>query len=48
MDKYARVRKLGEGSFGVAFLVRAKTDGRQFVTKEINMNKVYVYYYILF
>ena len=40
MDKYVKIRKIGEGSFGSAFLVKDKDKGRQMVMKEINMTKV--------
>ena len=40
MDKYVKIRKIGEGSFGNAFLVKEKDKGRQMVMKEINMTKV--------
>lgn len=40
MDKYIKVRKIGEGSFGKAFLVKAKENGQQYVIKEINISKV--------
>lgn len=40
MEKYTRVRKIGEGSFGKALLVRHKGDGRYYVIKEINIGKV--------
>ena len=42
MERYARVKKIGEGSFGKALLVKRKTDGKQFVIKEINISKVKV------
>ena len=35
-----RVKKIGEGSFGKALLVKKKTDGKQFVIKEISISKV--------
>jgi len=35
-----KIRKIGEGSFGSAFLVKEKDKGRQMVMKEINMTKV--------
>jgi len=35
-----KIRKIGEGSFGNAFLVKEKDKGRQMVMKEINMTKV--------
>lgn len=40
MDRYERVKKIGEGSFGKALLVKRKADGKQFVIKEINISKV--------
>jgi len=40
MDRYVRVKKIGEGSFGKALLVKKKTDGKQYVIKEINISKV--------
>ncbi|XP_065326434.1 serine/threonine-protein kinase Nek1-like isoform X2 [Pelmatolapia mariae] len=35
MDKYEKVKKIGEGSFGKAILVKSKDDGHQYVIKEI-------------
>ncbi|XP_077209721.1 serine/threonine-protein kinase Nek1 isoform X2 [Paroedura picta] len=40
MDKYIRVQKIGEGSFGKAILVKAKENGKQYVIKEINISKM--------
>ncbi|CAN2388720.1 Serine threonine-protein kinase, partial [Pristimantis euphronides] len=40
MDKYERVSKIGEGSFGKAILVRSKEDGQQYVIKEIGISKM--------
>ncbi|KAM9329509.1 serine/threonine-protein kinase Nek1 [Gastrophryne carolinensis] len=40
MNKYVRVSKIGEGSFGKAILVKAKEDGRQYVIKEISICKM--------
>ena len=40
MDRYVRVKKVGEGSFGKALLVKRKSNGRQYVIKEINISKV--------
>jgi len=43
MDKYVKVKNIGEGAFGVAYLARyrdAKDRGKQVVLKEINMTKV--------
>uniref|UniRef100_A0A4W6E4W1 non-specific serine/threonine protein kinase n=1 Tax=Lates calcarifer TaxID=8187 RepID=A0A4W6E4W1_LATCA len=38
MDKYEKVKKIGEGSFGKAILVKSKEDGRQYVIKEISIS----------
>ena len=35
-----RVRKIGEGSFGKAMLVKRKLDDKHFVIKEICISKV--------
>lgn len=40
MEKYVKVKKIGEGSFGKALLVKSKDNGKQYVVKEINMAKV--------
>lgn len=40
MDKYIKVQKIGEGSFGKAILVKAKENGKQYVIKQINISKV--------
>lgn len=40
MDKYEKVKKIGEGSFGKAILVKSKEDGRQYVIKEIGISAV--------
>ncbi|XP_077441349.1 serine/threonine-protein kinase Nek1 isoform X14 [Vanacampus margaritifer] len=38
MDKYEKVKKIGEGSFGKAVLVKAKKDGHQYVIKEVSIS----------
>ncbi|XP_019724254.1 serine/threonine-protein kinase Nek1 isoform X2 [Hippocampus comes] len=38
MDKYDQVKKIGEGSFGKAVLVKAKKDGHQYVIKEVSIS----------
>ncbi|XP_067370236.1 serine/threonine-protein kinase Nek1 isoform X3 [Channa argus] len=38
MYKYEKVKKIGEGSFGKAILVKSKEDGRQYVIKEISIS----------
>ncbi|KAK7097527.1 hypothetical protein V1264_004489 [Littorina saxatilis] len=40
MDRYQRVRKIGEGAFGKAFLVRQKQSNKQCVAKEINIMRM--------
>ena len=40
MDKYQRVKMIGEGAYGKALLVKHKTDNTQYVIKEINISKV--------
>uniref|UniRef100_A0A672I3X0 non-specific serine/threonine protein kinase n=1 Tax=Salarias fasciatus TaxID=181472 RepID=A0A672I3X0_SALFA len=38
MDKYEKVKQIGEGSFGKAILVKSKLDGHQYVIKEISIS----------
>lgn len=38
MDKYEKLKQIGEGSFGKAILVRSKEDKRQYVIKEIGIS----------
>ncbi|KAK3599925.1 hypothetical protein CHS0354_012567 [Potamilus streckersoni] len=40
MDKYVRIKKIGEGAFGRAVLVKNKHDANQYVVKEINIIKM--------
>ncbi|XP_006161514.2 serine/threonine-protein kinase Nek1 [Tupaia chinensis] len=40
MEKYIRLQKIGEGSFGKAILVKSTEDGRQYVIKEINISSM--------
>ncbi|XP_051954207.1 serine/threonine-protein kinase Nek1-like isoform X2 [Xyrauchen texanus] len=40
MDKYERLKKIGEGSFGKAILVKSRADGRQYVIKEIGISRM--------
>lgn len=40
MEKYARLQKIGEGSFGKAILVKSTEDDRQYVIKEINISRM--------
>uniref|UniRef100_F7ACS2 non-specific serine/threonine protein kinase n=1 Tax=Ciona intestinalis TaxID=7719 RepID=F7ACS2_CIOIN len=40
MEKYSKIKKIGEGSFGKAILVKHKESGEQFVVKEIGISKM--------
>ncbi|KAK3522626.1 hypothetical protein QTP86_028197 [Hemibagrus guttatus] len=40
MDKYEKVKKIGEGSFGKAILVKSREDGHQYVIKEIGISRM--------
>ncbi|KAL1022567.1 hypothetical protein UPYG_G00029360 [Umbra pygmaea] len=40
MDKYEKVKKIGEGSFGKAILVKSREDGKQYVIKEIGISRM--------
>ncbi|ESO08953.1 hypothetical protein HELRODRAFT_150398, partial [Helobdella robusta] len=40
MEKYKTLKKIGEGSFGSAFVVKHKISEKCFVMKEINMKKM--------
>ncbi len=40
MDKYTRIKLLGEGSFGRAYLVKVNATNEQAVIKEIDLGKV--------
>ncbi|XP_071152181.1 serine/threonine-protein kinase Nek1-like, partial [Mytilus edulis] len=37
MEKYTKIKSIGEGAFGKALLVRDKSNGQQYVVKEIQM-----------
>ena len=41
MENYILIRTIGEGSFGKAILVQKKTNGKQYVIKEICISKVF-------
>eukprot|EP00983_Pelagomonas_calceolata_P094130 1157850-Pelagomonas_calceolata.AAC.14 len=40
MDKYVRGKVLGKGSFGVCSIVTRKSDGKNFVVKEIDVSRM--------
>jgi NIMA (never in mitosis gene a)-related kinase len=40
MEKYTKVKEIGKGSFGTAFLCERKGDGRKCVIKEISLQKM--------
>jgi len=42
MEKYIKIKKIGEGSFGKAILVKQRDNGEQFVVK------VYFKFYICY
>ncbi|XP_055893460.1 serine/threonine-protein kinase Nek1-like isoform X1 [Biomphalaria glabrata] len=42
MNKYQRIKQIGEGAFGKAILVKKKDSARQYVIKEINIIKMSV------
>ena len=43
MEKYTEIKKIGEGSFGTAKLVKSKVDGCHYVLKEVHTGKVSLY-----
>ncbi len=43
-SEFGKVRKIGEGSFGKAWLVKSHKDQASYVIKEINISRVLVYY----
>ncbi|KAK9809093.1 hypothetical protein WJX72_009300 [[Myrmecia] bisecta] len=40
MDKYIKGKLLGKGSYGAAFLVSSKLDGKKYVIKEIDVSRL--------
>lgn len=40
MNKYTRIKLLGEGSFGRAYLVKVNATNEQAVVKEIDLGKI--------
>ena len=40
MDKYVKIKQIGEGSFGKAILMKRKDDGKMCVIKEIGISRV--------
>ena len=40
MDKYVKQKRIGEGSFGTAYLVRSKGTGAHYVMKRINFSRM--------
>jgi NIMA (never in mitosis gene a)-related kinase len=39
-SEFARIKKIGEGSFGKAWLVKSNKENKNFVIKEISISKV--------
>jgi hypothetical protein len=48
MDKFTLVKKIGEGAYGKALLVRNNASQQQFVIKEVNLAKVLFLFFSLF
>jgi len=46
MEKYNKLKLLGTGAFGQAWLVQAKDDGKKLVMKEIKTAKVKLFFYL--
>jgi serine/threonine protein kinase len=46
MEKYNKLKLLGSGAFGQAWLVHAKDDGKKLVMKEIKTAKVNLFFYL--
>jgi serine/threonine protein kinase len=42
-SEFAKIKKIGEGSFGKAWLVKSNKENKNFVIKEINISKVRYY-----
>jgi serine/threonine protein kinase len=40
MENYTRQSRLGEGGFGIVYLVRDRRDGQVYVMKEVDMAKL--------
>lgn len=40
IEQYKRIKLLGEGSFGKAYLVECFSDGKLFVVKQMDMNQM--------
>jgi serine/threonine protein kinase len=39
-SEYVKVKKIGEGSFGAAWLVKSVREQKQYVIKQINVSRV--------
>jgi hypothetical protein len=39
-SEYVKIKKIGEGSFGAAWLVKCNKDQKQYVIKQINVSRV--------
>ena len=40
MEKYKKIKSIGEGSFGKAFLVQNVTDSKMYVMKQISITQM--------
>lgn len=42
-SNFTKIKKIGEGSFGKAWLVKNNKDLKQYVIKEINISRVNIF-----
>jgi NIMA (never in mitosis gene a)-related kinase len=47
-SEYSKIKKIGEGSFGAAWLVKYNKDNKQYVIKQINVAKARINSYLLY
>lgn len=40
-SEFTKIKKIGEGSFGKAWLVKSNKENKNFVVKEISISKVF-------
>jgi serine/threonine protein kinase len=40
-DKYTKIKKIGEGSYGCVYLVRNEEDGKNYAMKKFYLDHVY-------
>ena len=47
-SEYSKIKKIGEGSFGAAWLVKFNKDNKQYVIKQINVAKARIDSYLFY